>query len=96
VSGEYDALWIMLAAWVLVIALGAIVSLYAVRVWQKSHERSMGFLALGFVFVSVAAGVTWFGLWFAGQNLAICELGSTGFMAGGFGSILYSLKTRAP
>lgn len=87
---------LMLVAWLLVIGLGAIVSLYGLRVYRKTGERSMGFLAAGFVFISVAAGVTWFGLWLANENLVVCELGSTAFMAGGFGSILYSLRTRAP
>lgn len=95
-SENYAALAMVLASWVLIIALGAIVSVYAIRAWRQSHERSMGFLSLGLVFISVAAGVTWYGLWFAGQGLEVCELGSTGFMVGGFGSILYSLKTRSP
>jgi hypothetical protein len=56
----------------------------------------VGFLASGFVLISVAAGIAWFGLWAWGENLAVCEMGSTAFMAGGFGAILYSLKTRAP
>ncbi len=56
----------------------------------------MGFLAAGFVLISVAAGISWFGLWLWGENLAVCEMGSTAFMAGGFGAILYSLWTRAP
>jgi hypothetical protein len=91
-----DDLDLMLIAWVLVIVLGAIVSLYGLRVWRKTGERSMGFLAAGFVFISVAAGVTWFGLWLADFDPIVCELGSTAFMAGGFGSILYSLRTRSP
>ena len=95
-SDEYQAVMIMLVAWVIVIALGAVISFYGIRVWRKTHERSMGFLAAGFVLVSVAAGVAWFGLWFDGQGPAVCDLGSTAFMAGGFGSILYSLKMRSP
>ncbi len=87
---------VMLVAWLLVIALGAIVSLYGVRVWRKTGERSMGFLASGFILISVASGITWFGLWLWGANLVVCEMGSTAFMAGGFGAILYSLWTRAP
>jgi hypothetical protein len=96
--GEYTTLpvWVVVAAWLVVIALGALVSIYGIRVYRKTGERSMGFLAGGFVLISVAAGVSWFGLWLWGANLAICEMGSTAFMAGGFGSIFYSLRTRAP
>ena len=87
---------VMIIAWLVVIALGAIVSFYGIRVYRKTGERSMGFLAAGFVLISVASGITWFGLWLWGANLAICEMGSTALMAGGFGAILYSLRTRAP
>jgi hypothetical protein len=87
---------VMILAWIAVIALGAIVSFYGIRVYRRTGERSMGFLAGGFVLISVAAGVAWFGLWLWGANLAVCEMGSTAFMAGGFGSILYSLRTHAP
>jgi hypothetical protein len=97
-GSEYVAvpLDIMIVAWLVVIALGAVVSLYGVRVYRKTGERSMGFLASGFILISVAAGISWFGLWLWGANLAVCEMGSTAFMAGGFGAILYSLRTRAP
>ena len=88
--------WVVVVGWILVIALGAVVSLYGIRVYRRSHERSMAFLASGFLLISMAAGVTWFGLWLSGENLAVCEMGSTAFMAGGFGSILYSLRTRTP
>lgn len=87
---------VMIVAWLVVIALGAIVSLYGIRVWRRTGERSMGFLAVGFVLLSVASGVTWFGLWLWGVNMVVCEMGATVFMAGGFGAILYSLWTRAP
>lgn len=87
---------LMIVAWLVVIALGAIVSIYGLRVYRRTGERSMGFLAAGFVLISVAAGISWFGLWLWGENLAVCEMGSTAFMAGGFGAILYSLWTRAP
>jgi hypothetical protein len=87
---------VMIVAWLIVIALGAIVSFYGIRVYRRTGERSMGFMASGFVLISMAAGITWFGLWLWGENLAICEMGSTAFMAGGFGTILYSLRTRMP
>ena len=83
----------VLIAWVLVLALGAAVSLYALRAYLKNRQRSFGALAAGFVCLSVASALTWFGLWFAGMGLVVCELGSTGFTAVGFGTILYSLKT---
>lgn len=83
----------VLLAWVLVLALGAAVSVYALRAFLKNRQRSYGALAAGFVCLSVASALTWFGLWFAGMGLVVCELGSTGFTAVGFGTILYSLKT---
>lgn len=95
-SGYYFTvpLEVMIGAWIAVIGLGAVISYYAIRLYRRTHERTFGFLSAGFALISVAAGLTWFGLWLWGEDLAICEMGSTAFMAGGFGSILYALRTR--
>lgn len=86
----------MLALWVGVVAMGGLVSYYSIRAWRSSRERSFALLAGGFFALSVASGLTWFLLYFAGQNLVVCEAGSTGFTLVGFGTILSALRTRGP
>lgn len=86
----------LIALWAGVVILGAAVSYYAIHAWRSSRERSFGLLAGGFVAISIASGLTWVGLYFMGQPPLICEAGSTSFTFGGFASILYSLRTRAP
>jgi len=94
--GEVDYYLPVLLAWIIVIALGAVVSLYAYRAYRTNRTRSMRFLASGLVLLSGAAGFTWLALWWSGMDPMVCELGSTGVSAAGFGSVLYSLRTRAP
>jgi len=92
---ELEELAPMIALWAIVVVLGVVVSYYGFRNYVRTRERSMAFLATGFVLISGAAALTWFGLYFAGMNLFQCELGSTGLTATGFGAILYSLRTKA-
>ena len=93
---EFEELLGVLVGWGLVAGLGAVVSLYGWRVYRRHHERSMGFLALGFVAISGVAAVAWFGLYFLGMDPLTCEMGSTLTMSVGFGSILFGLRTRSP
>ena len=92
---ELEELAPMILLWAVVVALGIVVSYYGFRSYVRSRERSMAFLAVGFVLISGAAALMWFGLYFAGMDLFQCELGSTGATATGFGAILYSLRTTA-
>jgi MFS-type transporter involved in bile tolerance (Atg22 family) len=92
---ELEELSPMILLWGIVVLLGVIVSYYGFRNYVRNRQRSMAFLASGFVLISGAAALTWFGLYFAGMNLFQCELGSTGMTATGFGAILYSLRTKA-
>lgn len=82
------------AIWAAVAVLGSLVSYYAIRAWSSSRERSFAFLAGGFIALSVASGLTWFTLYFSGQDLVVCEAGSTGATFVGLGSILYALRSR--
>ncbi len=84
-----------LVGWGIVALLGAVVSYFAFSVYRRHRDRSMGFLASGFVALSVASAVTWFGLYFVGADLIDCELGTTLAMALGFGLILYGLLARS-
>ena len=84
----------MLVLWAALVVLGAAVSYHAYRAWRSSRERSLGFLAAGFLALSVVAGVAWFSLYFMGEDIWVCEAGSTGFSVIGFGVILYALRSR--
>ena len=88
-----ELLW-MLALWGAVVLLGGLVSYHAIRAWRTSRERPLALLSTGFLALSVASALAWFVLYFAGENLMICEAGSTGFTVAGFGTILYSLWRR--
>jgi uncharacterized membrane protein YecN with MAPEG domain len=85
----------MILLWGIVVVFGVLVSYYGFRSYVRTRQRSMAFLASGFVLISGAAALTWFGLYFAGMNLFQCELGSTGLTATGFSAILYSVRTKS-
>lgn len=93
---EFMEFWWMIALWGGVVLLGGLVSYYSIRAWRSSRERSFALLSTGFLALSVASALTWFALYFSGQDLMICEAGSTGFTLGGFGTIVYALRTRSP
>lgn len=90
----YLDFWWMLGLWAGVVVLGGLVSYYSIRAWRSSHERSFALLSAGFLALSVASALTWFMLYFAGEDLMICEAGSTGFTFAGFGTIFYALRSR--
>ncbi len=91
---EFQELLWMLGLWGGVVVLGGLVSYYAIRAWGSSRDRPFVFLAGGFLALSVASAFTWFALYFAGQDLMVCEAGSTGFTLAGFGTIFYALRSR--
>ncbi|MCI4337583.1 MAG: hypothetical protein L3K17_10455 [Thermoplasmata archaeon] len=84
----------LVTLWVGVAVLGGVVSYYAIRAWRSSRERTFGLLAIGLLALSIGSAVTWFGLYFMGQDLIVCESGSTAFTAGGFACILVGLRAR--
>lgn len=92
---DMSELWEILLTWAVIVALGVVVGYYGFKVYLKTRERSMGFLAAGFLLISGVAGTVWFAMYFAGMDLYQCELGSTGFTAVGFASILYSIRSKA-
>lgn len=92
---EMSDLWAIILTWAIVVGLGVVVGYYGLRIYLRSRDRSMGFLAAGFILISGVAGIVWFLLYFAGMSLYQCELGSTGFTAVGFASILYSIRSKA-
>ena len=92
---DMTELWAIVLIWAIIVGLGILVGYYGVKIFLRTRERSMGFLAAGFLLISGVAGIVWFLMYFAGMNLYQCELGSTGFTAIGFASILYSIRSRA-
>ena len=87
--------WQLIAVTLLAIALGAVVCYYAFKNFARTRTRSMGFLGLGMALVSAGSVLTWWVLWEAGMDPIQCQLGTTGVTVAGFGSIIYSLRTRA-
>lgn len=88
---ETVGLW---ALWIGVAVIGGLVTYYAFRAWRGNRERSFGLLAIGLLALSVGSAVTWFGLYFMGQDLIVCEAGSTAFTAGGFACLLVGLRAQ--
>ncbi len=86
--------WAIVLTWAIVVGLGIVVGYYGFRIFLRTRNRSMAFLAAGFILISGVAGFVWFLLYFAGLSLYECELGSTSITAVGFAAILYSIRSR--
>lgn len=81
------------ALWGGVALLGGLVGYYSLKAWRSSRERTFGYLGAGILACSVAASVSWIALYLMGENLWVCETGSTGFMLAGFAVILYAVRS---
>ncbi|HXW67489.1 MAG TPA: hypothetical protein VEL82_06425 [Thermoplasmata archaeon] len=82
------------ALWIVIIALGAAVALYAFRAARSSHSSSLLLLGVGFVLISVAAGGVWMGAYSIGDDPILADVGACVAMAAGFGAVLASLWIR--
>ncbi|MCI4327056.1 MAG: hypothetical protein L3K16_05410 [Thermoplasmata archaeon] len=92
-TSSFD-LWTITMSWLLVLLLGLAVTVYGVRAYRKTGSRSMLALATGFAFLSIGTAGSWFGIYDASQSLFYAQFGCVGFLAAGFGMILYSLHTK--
>ena len=96
-SGAYAStadLWMITLSWLLVLGLGLAVTFYGVRAYRKSGNRSMLALATGFAFLSIGTAGSWFGIYDDTGSLFYAQFGCVGFLAAGFGMVLYSLHTK--
>ena len=87
-------LWVITMSWLIVLLLGIAVTLYGLRAYRKTGSRSMLALATGFACLSVGTAGSWFGIYGASGSLFYAQFGCVGFLAVGFGMILYSLHTK--
>jgi|HubBroStandDraft_6_1064221.scaffolds.fasta_scaffold3050077_1 hypothetical protein len=87
-------LWTITMSWTIVLLLGLAVTFYGIRAYRRTGSRSMLALATGFAFLSIGSAGSWFGIYGASQSLFYAQFGCVGFLAAGFGMILYSLHTK--
>jgi peptidoglycan/LPS O-acetylase OafA/YrhL len=87
-------LWTISMSWLIVLLLCLAVTVYGFRAYRKTGSRSMLALATGFAFLSVGTAGSWFGIYDASSSLFYAQFGCVGFLAAGFGMILYSLHTK--
>ena len=91
---SYDYSGLAIALWIVIIVLGAAVALYAFRAARSSRSTSLVLLGVGFVLISIAAGVVWVGAYASGDNPVLADVGACGAMVAGFGAVLASLFVR--
>ena len=87
-------LWLITLSWLVVLVLGLAVTLYGVRAYRRTQNRSMLALAGGFGCLSVGTAGSWFGIYDMSSSLFYAQFGCVAFLAAGFAMILYSLHTR--
>jgi hypothetical protein len=51
-------------------------------------------LGVGFLLISVVAGVLWLGIYFTGADPVVADIGACGAMAAGFAAVLASVMVR--
>ena len=94
---SYVALWAVWTAyglWAVIIALGVAVAVVALRAARPTHSRSFLLLGVGFLLISVVAGVLWVGIYFTMDDSVMADIGACGAMATGFAAVLASVMIR--
>ena len=81
--------------WALIIALGAAIAVVALRAARPAPSRSFLLLGLGFLLISVVAGVLWVGIYYALDDPVMADIGACGAMAAGFAAVLASVLVRS-
>ena len=87
-------LWMITISWLIVLLLGIAVTAYGLRAYRRTGSRSMLALATGFACLSVGTAGSWFGIYGWSGSLFYAQFGCVGFLAAGFGMILYSVHTK--
>ncbi|HKV89695.1 MAG TPA: hypothetical protein VJQ43_00665 [Thermoplasmata archaeon] len=87
-------IWVITLSWLVVLALGVVVTFYGVQAYRKTANRGFLALAAGFGFLSIGTAGSWFGIYGATNSLFDAQFGCVGFLAAGFSMILYSLRTK--
>jgi hypothetical protein len=89
-----NALFMITAAWMVVLVLGIVVTFYGAMAYRRNPNRSTGALAVGFGFLSVGTAGSWVGIYDTTANLVEAQFACAAFLAAGFAIILYSLFTK--
>jgi hypothetical protein len=83
------------ALWAVIIGLGVAVALVALRAYRSNHSRPLLLLGVGFLLISLVAGVLWVGIYAMIDDPVMADVGACGAMATGFASVLASVMLRA-
>jgi hypothetical protein len=86
--------WLGYFLWAVIVALGAVIAVYAIRASRSARSRSLLLLGVGFLFISVAAGALWIGLYSWGSDPMMADIGACAAMVIGFGAVLSSVLVR--
>jgi hypothetical protein len=90
----YVSVWAAYALWLVIIALGVAIAVVALRAARSSKSRTFLLLGVGFLLISVVAGVLWIGLYYALNDPVMADVGACGAMAAGFAAVLASVLVR--
>lgn len=86
--------WTTLALWGVIVVLGIAIALYAFRAGRTTHSNSLSLLGVGFLLISVGAGILWTAIYLAIHDPVLSMMGATGAMAAGFVAVLASVRLR--
>jgi hypothetical protein len=90
----YDG-WLAYALWVVIIALGVVVSAVALRAYRSNRSRPFLLLGVGFLLISAVAGVLWVAIYAMINDPVMADVGACTAMAAGFAAVLASVLLRA-
>ena len=91
---SYGVEWVAYGLWIVIIGLGVAISVIALRAARPARSRSLLLLGVGFLMISVVAGLLWVGIYFAINDPVMADVGACGAMAIGFAAVLASVLVR--
>jgi hypothetical protein len=89
-----EEVWAAYGLWVLIVALGVSVAVVALRAARPTRSRSFRLLGVGFLLISVVAGMLWVGIYYSIDDPVMADVGACGAMAAGFAAVLASVMIR--
>ena len=92
---SYDSLWMAYGLWALIIGLGVAIAVIALRAGIRTPSRSLTLLGIGFLLISLVAGVLWIGIYAVLDAPVMADVGACAAMAAGFAAVLASVLVRA-
>ncbi|MGA8542589.1 MAG: hypothetical protein WB947_03490 [Thermoplasmata archaeon] len=81
--------------WVVIVVLGVAISLVALRAYRSGRSRTYLLLGVGFLLISVVAGVLWIGIYLTIDDPVMADVGACGAMAAGFAAVLASVLVKS-